>query len=262
MKTLLIYDKLVTLHRDAHRHLRLDLAAQQPFSFARETNSVLLAAAELPQAALDFPCVFIETAGHHTLAALVGLRDRENLFVDGEARWARGSYVPAFIRRYPFVLAEDESQPQEFTVCVDQAYAGLNAESGQPLFDESGRESPWLQQVMQFLVGFRQEMTATREFADALAQAQLLQPRSIEYMLAGDAQKQTLGGFQVVDEERLRALPAETLQQWLQRGWLGLIYAHLLSLNQVQRLALRLDQRVADAAAAVPPEVAAIGPLH
>lgn len=239
MKTLLIYDDLVSLNRDHHRQLKLAATPSQ-FAFARETNSVLIAASELPMAVLDFPCVFIATEGGHSLAALVGLRDRENLFVDSDGAWAPGSYLPAFFRRYPFVLAEAEGDPT-FTVCLDRAHPGFNTEQGQALFDADGRETAWLEDVKRFLVNFRQEMTATREFASNLASLGLLEEGAITYVLDGD--KSTLRGFSTVNEGKLRALDAATLRDLSERGWLGLVYAHLLSVNQVQRLALRLDAR-------------------
>jgi len=244
MKTLLIYEKLVSLHREAHRELKL-APSEQKFAFARETNSVLIAAAELPLAALDFPCVFIATEGGHSLAALVGLRDHDNLFVQPDGAWVRGAYLPAFFRRYPFVLAEAEGS-EEFTVCLDQAYPGLNTSSGEALFDAAGRETPWLEEVKRFLVDFRQEMTASRVFADRLAALDLLQDGQIEYSLGGE--RATLRGFQTINEQKLRALDASVQQELFAKGWMGLIYAHLLSLNQVQRLALRLDDQLNAAA--------------
>jgi len=239
MKTLLIYDDLVSLNRDLHRELRLAPVDAQ-FAFARETNSVLIAATELPLAALDFPCVFIETDNGHSLAALVGLRDHENLFVQPDGRWTSGTYLPAFFRRYPFVLAETEGDPN-FTVCLDRAYSGLNTEKGEALFDAEGQETSWLEEIKRFLVSFRQEMTASREFAHHLADLGVLEDGVIEYTLNGE--KSTLRGFKTVNESRLRALDAAALKDLADKGWLGLAYAHLLSVNHVQRLALRLDQR-------------------
>lgn len=239
MKTLLIYDDLVTLNRDQHRHLKL---AQGPgaFGFARGTNSVLIAASELPLAALDFPCVFVEADGGHSLAAIVGLRDHENLFVQPDGNWAGGAYLPAFFRRYPFVLAEAEGNPS-FTVCLDRAYAGLNTDHGEALFDADGRETPWLEDIKRFLLNFRQEMLDSRDFANHLAALELLQDGSIDYVV--DGEKSTLRGFKTIDEARLRALDGAALQDLSARGWLGMAYAHLLSVHQVQRLARRLDER-------------------
>ncbi|MCE4555481.1 SapC family protein [Pelomonas cellulosilytica] len=239
MKTLLIYDDLVALNRDQHRHLKL-APPSQPFAFARGTNSVLIAASELPLAALDFPCVFVEAADGHSLAALVGLRDHENLFVQPDGHWARGSYLPAFFRRYPFVLAEAEGS-DTFTVCLDRASPGLGTDQGQALFDDDGGETPWLEEVKRFLLNFRQEMQVSRDFANHLAALELLQDGVIEYTL--DGEKSTLRGFKTVNEAKLRSLDAAALQDLAARGWLGWAYAHLLSIQQVQRLALRLDER-------------------
>lgn len=248
MKTLLIYEKLVTLHREAHRALRVQ-PSEQKYSFARETNSLLIAASELPQAVLDYPCVFIQAGEDHAMAALVGLRDRENLFIDEQGEWQAGSYVPAFVRRYPFVLADTE-QADEFTVCIDETYPGLNEAQGQRLFEDDGSETDWLQQAKQFLLNFRQEAEQSRLFANRLAELGLLQERVVEYQHTGH--KASLSGFKVVDEQKLLALPPEQVQELLGRGWLGLIYAHLLSIQQVQRLADRLGRRTAALAAAEP----------
>ena len=239
MKTLLIYEDLVSLNRDQHRGLKL-APPSQPFAFARETNSVLIAASELPQAALDFPCVFIEAADGHSLAALVGLRDHENLFVQPDGSWARGAYLPAFFRRYPFVLAEAPGDTT-FTVCLDRACPGLGNEQGEALFDAEGKETPWLEEIKRFLLSFRQEMSVSREFANHLAALELLQDGVIEYTL--DGEKSALRGFKTINEAKLRALDAATLQDLAAKGWLGWAYAHLLSVQQVQRLALRLDER-------------------
>lgn len=239
MKTLLIYDDVVTLNREQHRALKL-APPLQPFSFARETNSVLIAASELPFAALDFPCVFIEAADGHSLAALVGLRDHENLFVQPDGHWARGAYLPAFFRRYPFVLAEAAGDTT-FTVCLDRACPGLNTDKGEALFDADGRETPWLEEIKRFLLSFRQEMGTSRDFANHLAALELLQDGVIEYTL--DGQKSTLRGFKTINENKLRALDGAALQDLAAKGWLGWAYAHLLSIQQVQRLAQRLDER-------------------
>ena len=238
MKTLLIYDDLVTLNRDQHRQLKL-VQAPGAFAFARGTNSVLIAASELPLAALDFPCVFIGADEGYSLAAIVGLRDHENLFVQPDASWAGGAYLPAFFRRYPFVLAEAAGGP--ITVCLDRAYPGLNVDHGEALFDAEGRETPWLEDIKRFLLNFRQEMLDSRDFANHLAELELLQDGAIDYTV--DGLKSTLRGFKTVNEARLRALDGATLQDLAARGWLGFIYAHLLSVHQVQRLARRLDER-------------------
>ena len=239
MKTLLIYDDLVALNREQHRHLKL-APPTRPFAFARETNSVPIAASELPAAVLDFPCVFVEGADGHSIAALVGLRDHENLFVRPDGHWARGAYLPAFFRRYPFVLAEAAGDPT-YTVCLDRACPGLNTEKGEALFGAEGQETPWLEEIKRFLLSFRQEMAVSRDFANQMAALELLQDGAIEYVL--DGQKVALRGFKTINEAKLRTLGAATRHDLATKGWLGWAYAQLLSIQQVQRLALRLDDR-------------------
>ena len=108
-KSLLFYERIVALQADAHRQLRIQ-ASPRGMAFARITHSVLLAATELPMAALDYPCVFVSTPTGLALIALLGVRDGENLMVEADGRWAEHRYVPAFIRRYPFILAEAAGQ--------------------------------------------------------------------------------------------------------------------------------------------------------
>jgi hypothetical protein len=239
MKTLLIYDDLVALNREQHRQLKLAPPAR-PFAFARGTNSVPLASSELSAAVLDCPCVFVEGPDGHSVVALVGLRDHENLFVQPDGSWARGAYLPAFFRRYPFVLAEAAGDPT-FTVCLDRACPGLNTEQGEALFDADGQETPWLEEIKRFLLGFRQEMVVSRDFANQMAALELLQDGVIEYTL--DGQKTALRGFKTINEAKLRTLGPATRHDLAIKGWLGWAYAHLLSIQQVQRLATRLDDR-------------------
>lgn len=136
----------------------------------------------------------------------MGLRDHENLFVQPDGGWARGCYLPAFLRRYPFVLAEAGGDGTRFTVCLDRACPGLNTDRGEALFDAEGRETPWLEEIKRFLLGFRQEMGASRNFANHLAALDLLQDGVIEYKL--DGQTNTLRGFKTVNETKLHALDA------------------------------------------------------
>jgi len=245
MKTLLMYERIVPVHRDQHRALRVGASGTQ-LGFARQTNSLLLAASELPLAALDYPCVFVPTEQGHTLVAVVGLRDQENLLIDAQGAWAEHTYVPAFVRRYPFVLAEQAGSDQ-MTVCVDEAFDGLNQADGQSLFDEEGQATPYLSGLQQFLLSFHQDMLVTSQFAQRLAELDLLVERNIDWQR--DGQQVSLSGFKVVDETKLRALPPDTIQSLFGSGELGWLHAHLLSLNNVNKLGARLGAHLAREAA-------------
>lgn len=246
---MLFYERAVALNRERHQKLRLEPAAAH-FAFAAKTNAILLASTELPEAARDYPIVFVGTAGGpFTLAALVGLRKDENLLVDSAGQWDANSYVPAFARRYPFVLAEGEDK-SILTVCVDETYPGLNEERGETLFDENGKETPYLKRVLDFLRAFHADMTRTRDFAARLNALGLLVSKvvTIEQQRAGATERQVVEGLWIVDEDKLRGIDDARAVELFRNGYLGWIYAHLLSLGNVRRLAARLDRasRLAD----------------
>ena len=98
---LLIYEKAVPV--SPQRHGDWSVKAGADFGFARHVNSVPLMAAEFPAAAAEYPVVFTGT-DNVMPAILLGAREKENLFVAEDGSWD-GRYVPAFVRRYPFVFA-------------------------------------------------------------------------------------------------------------------------------------------------------------
>lgn len=242
MKTMLMYQKLTPVNRDQHRSLRVK-ASGQHLAFARETNSLLMAVTELPLAALDLPCVFVASGDQHTMVSVVGLRDKENLYIDAEGRWDPHSYLPAFIRRYPFVLAEQPGSDQ-LTVCVDESFDGLNGSDGEALFTSEGKDTPYLQQLQKFLLDFHNDMQRTTLFAKRLHELGLLVERNIDFKLG--EQHLNLNGFKVVDEDKLRQLAPDVVQELFTSGALGWIHAHLLSLNNVSKLGVRLTRKLAN----------------
>lgn len=246
MKHLLIYERPVQLNRAAHRDYRL-VAGEPDFSIARELNSLPLAVTEFVQAGRDYPIVFAgDRADSVVPAALVGLRAGENLLVDAAGQWAEGRYVPAFLRRYPFVLAEREAGSEDFTVCLDAAYPGLreSGDEGVALFDADGQDGPLMTNALQFLQEYQVHLARTRAFTAAVVRHDLLVSRQIS-ITAASGEQFTLNGFHVVDEQKLRALKGKALQELAQSGDLGWIYAHLMSLGNVEGLGRRLDQRLA-----------------
>lgn len=238
MKTLLMYERVVPVDREQHRQLRIQQGTGR-LGFARGTNSMPMAAAELPLAALDYPCVFVPTGDEHTMVAIVGLRDQENLMVEPDGGWAEQHYVPAFVRRYPFVLA-DQPNSEQLTLCLDEAFDGLNQAQGEALFDAQGQDTPYFQQLQQFLLSFHNDMVATARFSKRLNELGLLVERGIDCKINGASL--TLNGFKVVDETKLRALPPDTVQELFASGALGWVHAHLLSLNNVNKLGNRLGK--------------------
>jgi hypothetical protein len=234
------YSNVVPLNRDRHRNLKL--RTEGPMRFAAGTHFVPLTAVELFDAAREYPIVFAGGEDASPVAVL-GLRSGENLFVDANGRWAEAAYVPAFVRRYPFILSET-SDTTQYTVCLDESYEGLSETEGTRLFDEEGKESELVTRIVGFLKDFLTESERTRRFVQRLRELDLL---SSQDMQVKDPRGRTyaLREFRTVDEKKLKALGDDVLGELHRSGYLGCIYAHLVSLGNVMRLASRVPAETA-----------------
>lgn len=232
------YQKPVLLDRDKHRRRRV-LPAHS-FAFVQKANSLYLAAAEFAEASREYAIVFMRGPQQDIVpVAMLGLRARENLFVNGQAQWT-GNYIPAIVRRYPFVLAQLPGHAMG--VCIDEAYEGWSDEKGEPLFDAEGRNTPFLQNALDFLTRYQQEHQRTEEFCKRLEQAGLLTEMNAKADLT-DGRSFTLSGVLVVDEKKLLALPDPVALSLFRSGELHLISLHLASLSNMKKLVDRMSER-------------------
>jgi hypothetical protein len=244
----LFYERPVPLNRNDHKDLRLKPIPNMKFALG--AHSVPLTGVEFGLAARDLPIVFagndISEAGP---VALLGLRQNENLFVDAEGQWAPNAYIPAFVRRYPFVLAEKPAgqEGDDFAVFLDEGYEGFGTAEGDRLFNEDGSDTEMLARAVGFLGEFQQHVARTRWFMEQLRKHGLLESRNISLRKGAPDNPEghviNLNGLFVVNEEKLRQLDEKTAQEFLREGVLGWIYAHLMSMNNLDRLGLRLSER-------------------
>jgi hypothetical protein len=238
MSDAVYYEKPVLLDRDRHRKLRV--GASQDFGFAGKANSLYLAGVEFAEACKEYAIVFSRAVnGKIAPVAMLGLRGRENLFVDDDGRWT-GTYVPAFVRRYPFVLAELSGE--SMGVCIDEAFKGLGDSRGQALFDDQGNNTPFLQHALDFLNRFQQEYRRTEIFCERLERAGLLKQMDARADLV-DGRTFTVRGLLVVDEPKLMALPDATVLSLFRAGELHLVSMHLVSLANMRQLVDRMARR-------------------
>jgi len=225
-----LYKKPVPLTPE--RHGGMGLVDKGNFSFAATTNSVPVNAAEFPYAMHHYPIVF---AGHDPVMSVLvlGVQEATNVFVDDQGRWAETHYVPAYVRRYPFIFMSGADR-QQYLLCVDEE-SGLVVENApQPFFD--GKEPTEItKRALNFCTAYQQQSELTKEFATALEEAELLVANRAE-VTTPSGEKMALGGFRVVDEKKFNELPDETFLEWRRKGWLPLIYCHLLSTSNWSRL--------------------------
>lgn len=232
-KQLLVYRTAIPVSSERHREWSVRLTGD--FRFAAGINSVPLLAAEFVAAATDLPVIFAGEGDNIVPAALLGFAPEENLMVDSDGRWRQG-YVPAFLRRYPFVFSESEDR-STLTLCIDEEFEGVNEDGvGERLFDAEGNRTQFLENTLGFVSTYQSQFNRTRQFCERLARLGVLKPaqarRSTE-----DGRTVTVGGFSVVDRERLKGIGEADLRAMFDTDELELVFLHLHSLSNVQRLA-------------------------
>lgn len=245
----LFYVSPEPLSREQHSKLAL-VHKDKPYSFALSGTAVPLAVTEFAPAALSYPVIF---AGEDRVPlAVMGLNTGENLFIQTDGAFEAGAYIPAYIRRYPFVLANDDSQ-ERLIVCIDRG-SDLLAEGGQtPLFDEKGEPTEYTQNCIKFCDDFEIERRRTDSFVQLLKDLDLFELKKAVFTPTdanGNAgEPQTVAEYYGVSEEKLNALPAEKVKELQASGALAQIYAHLVSLIGWDRLiALATERQAAKAA--------------
>jgi hypothetical protein len=232
MKKLLIYEDVTPVTRKSHG--KLSLKKGKTFEFARETNAVPVVLSEFPRASGEFAIVFTAASEGIIPAVVLGVRDKENAYVGKEGSWDAG-YVPAFIRRYPFVFATD-AKAETFTLMIDQNYSGFNKEGkGERLFDADGEQTAFLNNTLNFLREYQTQFARTRTFGARLDELGLLEPVEARVPLPKDPDRR-LTGFKIVNRDKLKALSGDVLAQMIKTDELELIFLHLFSLRNLTRL--------------------------
>jgi hypothetical protein len=232
----LIYETAVPVSNARHAQYSVEVGAD--FSFTRNLNSVPLMAVEFPLSAPDYPIVFAGSADAVMPAVILGARGNENLFISESGQW-QGKYIPAFVRRYPFIFSSSEDG-KTFTLCIDENFSGFNREGrGQRLFTEDGKPSPYVDGVLKFLQEYRNQFLLTQAFCKKLVELQLLEPMQAQFtMVSGE--KMSLSGFMAVDRKKLKALPGDVLAELAKTDQLELIYLHLQSMHNFTAVKDRL----------------------
>ena len=234
-KAMLFYEQATPI--SVQRHKDWSVRSGADYAFSRGTNSVPLTAVEFPRASREYPIVFTGDKDATLPLAVLGIEDRNNLRITEDGGWS-GDYIPAFVRRYPFVFATNDSQ--NFTVCLDEGFAGCNQDGdGERLFDDAGERTPYLDRVVNFLTEYQRHYHRTKLFGDRLRELDLLEPVQANVSL-NTGRKVSLTGFNVVSRDP-KALGGEELTKLAQNDDLELVYVHLQSManfgSMVDRLA-------------------------
>jgi hypothetical protein len=233
---LLIYESAVPVSAARHREVSFEPA--KGYAFSAGINAVPLMAVEFMLAATEYAIVFTESGDDVLPAAVLGIRPDQNLYLSADSQW-QAKYVPAFIRRYPFVFSASEDQ-KTLTLCIDETHPGINREGrGQRLFGDDGRPSEYVEQVLKFLQDYQAHYARTRVFGKRLKDSNLLEPMQAQVTTPA-GEKLMLHGFTAAARERIRTLSGEALSTLAKTDELELLYLHLHSMRNFEGVKDRL----------------------
>jgi hypothetical protein len=233
-KQLLIYGQVVPVSRQRHGDWSVKVGTD--YTFARQVNSVPLMAVEFENAAPEYPIVFTGTEEEIMPAIILGISE-ENVYLTEAGQW-EAKYVPAFVRRYPFVFSKTEDEDR-FTLCIDEEFEGFNQEGrGERLFDSQGEQTQYLKNVLGFLQEYQRHFQLTRAFCQKVKELDLLEPMQAKFRLP-NGEPMSLTGFSAVSKERLKKLSGEQLEDLMQTGQLDLLYWHLQSMRNFSLMSQR-----------------------
>lgn len=249
MQLPLFYKSLVPITSQLHGDHGLE--PHSDLSFTAGSHAIPLTVDEFAVAQRNFPIIFGTDANPAPLA-LLGLSEGLNLYVDGAGQWQPGAYLPAFVRRYPFMLAKLSPEAAELSLCFDDTAGRLSPQADDKLFD-GGEASETTRRILGFCEQFEHAVSRTRGFIDELQKMDLLTDGEVTIQQSDMPEPMVYRGFRMVAEDKLQKIRGDQARKMVQNGMMGLIYAHLFSLSQIstlfdrQRAMTAAVQPVADA---------------
>lgn len=241
---LLFYENAAPV--SSKKHAKTCVKAGTSYAFASKVNSVPLTASEFADAAAEYPVVFAGEGENVIPTAILGVAGEKNAYVNADGSWA-GRYVPAFIRRYPFVFSQ-QTDSDQLVLHIDESFEGVNTDDrGERLFDADGNQTQYLKNVLAFLQDYQARFNRSQTYCRRLVELDLLRPMQAQFTMPGGEQR-SLTGFMTVDREKLKALDKDTLAAMMSTDELECTFLHLASLRHFGQVADRAGEGEAAAA--------------
>lgn len=225
----LFYKDLMPLNSRDHSEWNARTVDRAPWLAGQ--HAIPLTVEEFPQAQRFFPIVFSSGATPVPLA-LMGLNENVNVYFDDDGKALEDCYIPAYVRRYPFLLAKLEQKSENMSLCFDPSADMIGKfEDGNALFAE-GQPTDHTKQLLQFCERFEEAGARTQAFMEELKKADLLMEGEVSIQQNDRPEQPYIyRGFQMINQEKLRELRGDQLRKWNENGMLPLVYAHLFSLD-------------------------------
>ena len=219
------------------KHVKFGVTqVSKPFEFMAENHFMPITAPEFGAAAASFPIIF--AGDERSPLAVMGIRVGENLFVT-DGQFEQDFYMPAFARRYPFVLAGDQANDR-FVVCVDEAAECVTNKTPTQMFFDGEDTSAFTKEAFQFLQNFERDRQATDQMIKAFKDLDLFEQKEMNFQGqnadGSPGERQKIADYFAITEERLKTLEPAKLKEFTENGYLAVAHAHMISLGNWQRL--------------------------
>ena len=236
----LLYNDLQPLNSGQHSKLKLKRLLTVPG--VSQIHAVPVTVEEFTHAQRSFPIIF--SAGDDPVPlALMGLNEGVNTFIDADGKPIDAmTYMPAYLRRYPFILARLRPDSDELSLCFDPTSGAFSEDDGEPLFD-GDQPTDLTKNILAFCEQFETAGLRTQAFMNDLKTSSLLMEGEVSIQPDGVEQPFLYRGFRMIDEEKLRELRGDELRKMNQSGMLPLIYAHLMSLALIRDVFFRQTEQ-------------------
>ncbi|MDT0575236.1 SapC family protein [Croceicoccus sp. F390] len=227
----LFYSGLVPLNSNEHAGYKA--RSTDRAAWLAKQHAIPLTVEEFPMAQRAYPIIFSQGSSPVPLA-LMGLNEGVNTFFDETGLMTTPAYVPAYARRYPFLLARLNADNDQLSLCFDPTSDLVGEfEEGDPLFTD-GEPSESTRAILKFNEQFEQAGHRTATFMEELGKHKLLMDGEVAIRREDNDKPFVYRGFQMVDQEKLREVRGDVLRGWNQNGLLSLVYAHLFSLDLIR----------------------------
>ena len=236
-----LYKDLVPLNAEQHKNFRVRPIDSAPFLVGE--HAVPLTVDEFASCQRFMPIVF--SAGENPVPlALMGLNEGINTMVDTDGKLRRtDGYVPAYIRRYPWMLARLDPNSEELSLCFDPTVSNVGEfEEGDRLINDDGTPSDMTKEILSFTEQFEQSARRTNQFMVDLLETGLLMEGELSIQVPNSETPFVYRGFQMVNEDKLRDLRGDQLRKMNQNGMLALLHAHLFSLQGMRELFVKQQE--------------------
>jgi len=217
---------------DKNKHLNWGFKPVENYSFAKSTNIIPLVTSEFEISCKEYPIVFIKKDNKFSPVLLLSLRSKINNFVDNNGNWL-ANYVPAYVRRYPFILAEKDSKNKEnLILCIDSDYSGFSPKKAKfALFTSKSEPSETLNQAIDLLNQYHVSAKKTESFCSTMKKMGLFKKSVVVAK-----NKQILDGFYSIERKSFDKLNNEDICKLRESGHLSLIFAHFISMISIKNI--------------------------